>query len=236
MKIMRRLLVLLLLIATTFACSSGSDQPTPFPTAGITVQAFPYVEIKTPIFTPAAIATDTTTFTPTPLPPSETFTPWPSDTPTLEPTPAGLGQAATALIQVKSPTATRQVIVPTQAPVVKTAPPTNTQAPAAGPIAFRAVQFVTAKPDASRDNGSFTTLSVEFAGSRAPFTLKHDNLVGSTNPNGDGKFENAGVNYTFIYFTILKTCGGPIVGTLTITGGDGQTFTRDYYVDKAPCS
>lgn len=232
MRTFRRLGIWVLIVAATFACSSGSGQPTPFPTAGITVQVFPHVEITTPTIMP----TPPVPFTPTPLPPSETFTPLPSDTPTLEPTPTGLGQAATALIQVKPPTATKKVVVPTQAPVTKTSSPTNTLAPAAGPIAFRAVQFVIAKPDASRDNGSFTTLSVEFAGSRAPFILKHDNLVGSTNPNGDGKFENAGVNYTFIYFTILKTCGGPIVGTITVTGGDGQTFTRDYYVDKAPCS
>jgi hypothetical protein len=215
----------LVLILATLSCSSGGGQPTPFPTAGITVQAFPHVEITTPTFTPAP--TDTATFTP--LPPTETFTPLPTDTPTLEPT-------ATALIQVKPPTATQKAVIPTQPPVVKTSPPTNTQAASAGPIVFRAVQFVSAKPDSSRENGSFTTLSVEFAGSRPPFSVKHDNLVGSTNPNGDGKFENAGVNYTFIYFTILKTCGGPIVGTITVTGGDGQSFTTAYYVDKAPCS
>jgi hypothetical protein len=236
MKIGWPALVGLGLIVATLACNSSDGQPTPFPTAGITVQVFPHVEITTP--TPAGpgqadtpVATDTATFTP--LPPTETFTPLPTYTPTLESTPAGLGQAATALIQVKPPTATKKVVVPTQAPVVKTAVPTQA---AAGPIAFRAVQFVTAKPDPSRANGSFTTLSVEFAGSRAPFTVKHDNLVGATNPNGDGKFENAGVTYTYIYFTILKSCGGPIVGTVTVTGGDGQTFTKDYYVDKAPCS
>jgi hypothetical protein len=98
------------------------------------------------------------------------------------------------------------------------------------------VQFVRAVPDPARPpDGSLDTLSVEFAGSRPPFAVKHDGQPMTVNANGDGKFENAGVNYTFIYFTIAKTCGGQLVGTVTVTGGDGQTFTRDYYIANAPC-
>jgi len=98
------------------------------------------------------------------------------------------------------------------------------------------VQFVSAVHDAARPpDGSQTTLSVEFAGSRPPFAVKHDGQPLTVNANGDGKFENAGVNYTFIYFTIAKTCGGVITGTVSVTGGDGQTFSHDYYVPDAPC-
>jgi hypothetical protein len=98
------------------------------------------------------------------------------------------------------------------------------------------VQFVRAVLDPARPpDGSLDTLSVEFAGSRPPFVVKHDGQPVTVNPNGDGKFENAGLNYTFIYFTVAKTCGGQLVGTVTVTGGDGQTFTRDYYIANAPC-
>ncbi|MEK7324882.1 MAG: hypothetical protein AAB217_06450, partial [Chloroflexota bacterium] len=83
--------------------------------------------------------------------------------------------------------------------------------------------------------GSLVTLSVEFAGSGPPFSVKHDGQSMTVNANGDGKFENAGVNYTFIFFTIAKTCGGVITGTVSVTGGDGQSFTHDYYIPDAPC-
>lgn len=228
MRYSRPFLAAVMALGAVLACSAPTaGQPTAFPTAGITVQAYPQVEITTPTFTPAPTQPPTDT----PLPPTATDTasPLPTDTATTAPT-------ATALIQVKPPTATVRVRIPTQPPVVKTAAPSHTPAASAGPLVFRSVQFVTAKPDPTRNNGSYTTLSLEFAGGVAPFGIKHDGLAGPVNPNGDGHFENAGVNYTFIYFTILHTCGGTVVGTVTLTSGDGQTLTHDYFVPSAPCS
>jgi len=207
-----------------------TPSPTAFPTAGVTVQAFPNVEISTPSATPTETAapapTDTPTLEATATP---TDTPLPTDTP-VPPTLTN----TTLAPQPIQPTATKRIVV-TNPPRPKA---TNTAAPpSAGPITFRAVQFVRAVPDPARPpDGSLDTLSVEFAGSRPPFTLKHDGQAVTTNPNGDGKFENAGVNYTFIYFTIAKTCGGQLVGTVTVAGGDGQTFTHDYFIANAPCS
>jgi hypothetical protein len=222
MKRPRPLLALAMALGAVLACSApGAGQPAAFPTAGITVQAYPQVEITTPTHTPVP-----------PLPPSDTPLPAPpTATATLVPT-----DTATALIRVKPPTATVRVGAPTQRPVVKTAAPSNTPAPAAGPLVYRGVSFVSARADPTRNNGSYTTLSLEFAGGQPPYSLKHDSLVGPINPNGDGAFENAGVNYIFIHFTILRTCGGPVVGTVTLTSGDGQTLTHDYYVASAPCS
>jgi hypothetical protein len=54
--------------------------------------------------------------------------------------------------------------------------------------------------------------------------------------NGDGQFDDSSIIYTFVFFRVLKTCGGPIVGAITVTGGDGQAFTHDYFVPSAPCS
>ena len=213
------------LLLASVAC--GGAQPVVYPTAGVTVQAFPNVEIILPSDTPAPTGRPTNTATATPAP---TETPIPTDTQT--PT---LTFTATALIRLASPTAT----VKAGATKPKATPsPTGAigDAPAA-PIRFRRVSFVSAQPDPARPpDGSFTTLSVEFTGSRPPFTVKHDGLVGNPNPNGNGTFDDAGIIYTYIHFTLLKTCGGPIVGAVSVTGGDGQAFTTDYYVDRAPCS
>lgn len=208
-------------IAALLAACSG--QPTPFPTVGVTVQPFPNVEIILPSSTPAP------TLTPTP-----TDTPLPTDTPTLPPTDTPTpAPTATAIIQLAPPTATFPAATrrPTRTPASTATPP-----PAAAPIRFRSVKFVSSQLDTSRPpNGSIDTLSVEFTGSRPPFTVKHDNQVGGNNPNGDGKFDDSGVTYTFIHFRIARTCGGVIVGTVTVTGGDGQTFTHDYYIPDSRC-
>jgi hypothetical protein len=98
------------------------------------------------------------------------------------------------------------------------------------------VQLVSVVRDPARPpDGSLVTLSVEFAGSGPPFSVKHDGQPVTANANGDGKFENAGVNYTYIHFTIAKTCGGVIVGTASVTGGDGQSFTHSYFIADASC-
>jgi hypothetical protein len=212
----------LLLLA---AC--GGD-PTPFPTVGVTVQAFPHVEIFT--------ATSTDTPTATPLPPTETPLP-PTETPLPTETPVPTF-TATALIQLAPPTATTGFVQPTLPRATRPPPATPTSPPPpAAAIRFRSVQFVSAQHDQNRPpNGSITTLSIEFTGSRPPFTLKLDDLVGSYNVNGDGQFDDSSIIYTFIFFRALKTCGGPIVGAITVTGGDGQAFTHDYFVPSAPCS
>ena len=222
---------LLFLVSAIFPITACGGAPTAFPTAGITVQPFPNVEIILPSSTPAP-----------------TFTPLPSDTPLPTSTSTSLPTAtplptltATPLIQLAPPTATFPR-APTARPT-RTGAPTSTGVqlntptlPAAGPIRFRAVQFVSAERDPSRPpDGAIDTLSVEFTGSRPPFIVEHDNLVGSTNLNGDGKFDDAGVIYTYIYFKIARTCGGPIPGTITVKGGDGQSFTQAYYVPDSRC-
>ncbi|MBM4425491.1 MAG: hypothetical protein FJ030_19295 [Chloroflexi bacterium] len=211
----------LLPFAVLLAACGG--QPSAFPTAGVTVQAFPNVEIILPS------STLISTFTP---PPSDT--PLPTLTGTPQPTdPAPPTLTSTPLIQLAPPTATFPA-APTLRPTRTTAP-TPTSASAA-PLRFRGVSFVSNALDPSRPpDGSIVTLSVEFTGSRPPFAVKHDNLIGSVNANGDGSFIDAGVVYTFVHFRIARTCGGPIPGTVTVTGGDGQTFTHDYYVSDSPC-
>jgi len=209
------------------ACGKASDA---VPTAGVTVQAFPHVEIVT------STSTQVLTVMPLPTEAPPTSTNTPTEVPTLAPTETPLS-TATPLIQLAPPTATLRFVQPTQPRATQLSPPTSTSPAPVAPIRFRAVQFVSAQPDSSRPpDGAITRLSVEFTGSRPPFSLKHDNLVGSFNPNGDGSFDDSAIIYTFIYFTVAKTCGGPIVGTITITGGDGQSFTHDYYVPSAPCS
>jgi hypothetical protein len=217
----------LLLIAILPISACGGGAPTPFPTAGVTVQPFPNVEIILPSSTPVP------TFTPlpsdTPLPTSTstslpTATPWPTLT-------------ATPLIQLAPPTATFPR-APTARPT-RTSAPTATPPPAAAPIRFHGeqfVKFVSAEYDPARPpNGSFDTLSVEFTGSRPPFTVKHDGQVVVSASNGDGKFDDSGVIYTFIHFRIARMCGGAIVGTVTIIGGDGQSITQAYYVPDSQC-
>lgn len=229
MKAFRRLRTFF--ICAVFLASCGG-RPTAFPTAGVTVQAFPHVEVFTA--TATIVPTEAPTFTP--LPPTDT--PLPTDTPVPTLT-------ATALIQLAPPTATIGFVQPTGPRPTRTTPPgtgvqsnaPTTPAPQAAAIRFRSVQFVSAQHDASRPpDGSITTLSVEFTGSRPPFTIKHDNLTGGYNSNGDGQFDDSSVIYTFIYFRVLRTCGGTVVGTITVTGGDGQAFTHDYFVPDAPCS
>ncbi len=235
----RRSLFSLVGCAALLAACSGAA--TPFPTAGITVQAFPHVEISTATLAyPAGQANTSAPPSGEPPPPSATPPPPPTETPLPTDTlpPPTDTATATALIQLAPPTATVGFVRLTQPKTTKAAPPTATQPAPASPIRFRAVQPVSAQHDPARPpNGSITTLSVEFTGSRPPFALKHDNLVGSYNSNGDGKFDDSGVIYTFIYFAVAKTCGGVIVGAITVTGGDGQSFTHDYYIANAPaCS
>ncbi|HKZ68530.1 MAG TPA: hypothetical protein VJ020_00520, partial [Anaerolineales bacterium] len=144
---------------------------------------------------------------------------------------------ASPIIQLAPPTATSPFVQPTQPRATRTPPPTATSPAPIAAIRFRKVSFVSARLDPARPpDGSLTTLSVEFTGSRPPFTVRHDNLVGGYNANGDGQFDDSGIIYTFIHFTVLKTCGATVVGTVTVTGGDGQSFTHDYYVPEAPCS
>jgi hypothetical protein len=196
-------------------------QPTAFPTAGVTVQAFPHVEVILPSATPL---------------PTDTVAPIPTDTATLPPTDTPPPTATeTAIIRLVLPTTVpAPVFTSTPRPPARTATPTSP--PSAGPITFRGVQLASVARDPARPpDGSLVTLSVEFAGSRPPFSVKHDGQPMTTNANGDGKFENAGVNYTYIHFTIAKTCGGVITGTVSVTGGDGQSFTHDYFIADAPC-
>ena len=217
-----KLFVKCLCLASLLAACGGS--PSAFPTAGVTVQAFPHVEVVLPSDTPL---------------PTETALPIPTDTATL-PLPAPTDTppptaTETAIIRLVLPTtAPAPVSTSTPRPPAKTATPTSP--PSAGPIAFRSVQLASVARDPVRPpDGSLVTLSVEFAGSRPLFTVKHDGQPMTVNANGDGKFESAGVNYTYIHFTIAKTCGGVITGTVSVTGGDGQSFTHDYYIPDASC-
>jgi hypothetical protein len=224
--------ILIILVCAALACSLGNPAPTPLPTAGVTVEAFPQIEILAASETPTPIPTATPSPTLTAVP---TLTPTlpPTDTPSLTPT---LTLTSTALIHLASPTATLRAATAKPKPT-NTSAPTNTAAAPAAPLIYRGVSFVSARLDPARPpDGSFTTLSVEFAGSRPPYTIVHDHLVSVSNPNGNGTFENAGVVYTYIHFTILKTCGGPIVATLTLIGGDGQQVTGGYWIDQAPCT
>ncbi|MBI3242455.1 MAG: hypothetical protein HYZ49_09200 [Chloroflexi bacterium] len=211
-----------LCLVATCGAAACNGQPTTFPTAGVTVQAFPHVEVILPSDTPL---------------PTDTALPIPTDTATLLPADTPPPTATeTAIIRLILPTTVpAPVFTNTPRPPARTATPTSP--PSAGPIAFRGVQLAAVARDPARPpDGSLVTLSVEFAGSRPPFSVKHDGQTMIVNANGDGKFENAGVNYTFIFFTIAKTCGGVITGTVSVTGGDGQTFTHDYYVPDAPCN
>lgn len=219
----RRCLGLILIAFLMTACGGG---PTPFPTVGVTVQAFPHVEIRQSTATPV---TPTLTAVPTDTP-SSTDTPIPTDTvaPTL---------TATALIQLAPPTATTGFVQPTQFRPTRTPVPSATVPPPTGPLTFHNVSFVGAQPDPSRPpDGALTTLSLEFAGGRPPYNVTHDGVLVVSNSNGDGQFENAGVKYTYIHFTIPRTCGGHVFGTVILQSGDGQTFTNGYWVDDAPCS
>ncbi|MEK7327858.1 MAG: hypothetical protein AAB217_21645, partial [Chloroflexota bacterium] len=183
-----KLFVKCLCLAGLVAACSG--QPTTFPTAGVTVQAFPHVEVVLPSETPL---------------PSEAASPAPTDTATSPPADTPLPTATeTALIRLVLPTTVpAPVFTSTPRPPARTATPTSP--PSAGPIAFRGVQLASVARDPARPpDGSLVTLSVEFAGSRPPFSVKHDGQSMTANANSDGKFENAGVNYTFIFFTIAK--------------------------------
>lgn len=165
-----------------------------------------------------------------------TDTPQSTDTPepTVTPEPADTPPTVTPIIRLAAPTAP-PVAAPFNPPAPTSTPP-PAEPSSAGPIKFRGVRFVSAVRDPSRPpEGAIDTLSVEFSGSRPPFTVKHDEMVGSSNPNGDGTFDDAGVIYTFIYFQIRKTCGGPIPGTVTVVGGDGQSFTQAYYIGSSSC-
>ncbi len=225
---LKKRLSIVLIILSLIATACGNSGPTPFPTVGVTVQAFPHVEIIVPTETPV---------TPSPTtPPSET--PLPSNTPAPTDT-AVPTLTATALIQLAPPTATTVFVQPTQFRPTKTPVPSPTVPPPAGPLTLRVppVSFVGAQLDPSRPpDGSLTTLSLEFSGSRPPYSVTHDGELVVSNSNGDGQFENSGVKYTYIHFTIPKTCGGHVFGTIYLQGGDGQSITNGYWIDDAPCS
>lgn len=209
---------------------SACGGPTPLPTVGVTVQAFPHVEIVQSSPTPVP-PTSTALPTDTPLPPSET--PLPTETPA----PTEVPPTATALIQLAPPTVTVGFIRPTQPRATRTPVASPTSAAPVAPLTFRGATFVKAEHDPARPpDGSFTTISIEFAGSRAPFTIKHDGVVMVSNVNANGTFENAGVMYNYIHITLSRTCGGAVFGTLDISGGDGQTLNTGYWVQDSPCS
>lgn len=146
----------------------------------------------------------------------------------------------TALIELAPPTATFGSAASPQgqgtAAASPTGTPTSTPLPG-GPMVFGKVQFISAVRDPTRaPNGSIATLTVEFSGSRPPYEVRHDGVVVLAASNGDGTFERDGLIYTFIHFNINKACGGNIVGTVSVTGGDNQTVTHDYYIADAPCT
>lgn len=146
----------------------------------------------------------------------------------------------TALIELAPPTATFGSAASPEgqgtAAASPTGTPTSTPLPG-GPMVFGKVQFISAVRDPTRaPNGSIDTLTVEFSGSRPPYEVRHDGVVVVAASNGDGTFERDGLIHTFIHFTINRTCGGNIVGTVSVTGGDNQTVTHDYYIADAPCT
>lgn len=200
----------LIALATGVLLAACAESTATVPSVGVTLEAIP--------------AEFYLTATALPTEPPPTATP--------EPTPEAPAPTETAIIRLAPPTAP-PVIAPV---VVPTATAVPAEPPPAAPIKFFRVRFVSAVHDQTRPpNGSINTMSVEFTGSRPPFSVRHDEMVGAVNANGDGTFIDSGATYTFIFFQVKRTCGGPIPGTVTVIGGDGQSFTQAYYVNESSC-
>ena len=66
--------------------------------------------------------------------------------------------------------------------------------------------------------GGLASIQVVYSGGRAPYIIYHDDIRQSTNP-----------------FKVPTTCNGTLVHTLRLTSGDGQSFTKKYYLSPITC-
>ncbi|MBM4424761.1 MAG: hypothetical protein FJ030_15475 [Chloroflexi bacterium] len=152
-------------------------------------------------------------------------TPAPVFTDTPEPTPAPSATPTPIIaVTLPRPTATSGsgggggVRTPTS-------PPSS-----GGPITVRRVSFVSAGR-VGTGNDAMATLSIEFTGGVAPFTITGDGIGAPITKGITGTYADAGITYQYVHFDRITSCGAQVPGNARIQDAAGQSVSFNYFVE-----
>lgn len=151
---------------------------------------------------------------------TETPTPTPSLEPDSEPstTETTVATPTETATSTATETATRAFVIPSVTPAL------------AAPLIADGAVFVSVERDPADTSYGFVTMSVEFSGGSAPYTV-YDAGLPLTTSNPQGSFERGGRQMFWIHYGPIRwRCGSALPGQGVIESNDGQRDGFDFFV------